>query len=89
MHEEALFRDLRRRLEAVAAEQRVTRIRAVSIWVGALSHVTEASVRARWDETVRGSPAEGARLSVEVSEDPSDPRAQGVVLRDVAVEETA
>ena len=87
MHEEALLRDLRRALDDVAARHGVSRLTAVSLWVGAFSHVTEAFLRARWPEAVRGSAAEGARLSVERSDDPADPRADRVVLRDVRFEE--
>ena len=87
MHEEALLRDLRRALDEVARRHGSARLTAVSIWVGALSHVTEASLRVRWSETVRGSAAEGARLSVVRSDDLDDARADRVVLRDVTVEE--
>ncbi len=87
MHESALLADLRRELDAVAHRQQAVRLTAVTLWLGALSHVTEATVRARWPEVTRGSAAEGARLTVEVSQDIHDPRARGVVLRSVALPE--
>jgi hydrogenase nickel incorporation protein HypA/HybF len=80
MHEEATLRDLRRKLDDVARTNGVVRFARVRLWVGALSHFSEASLRGRWEETVVGSAAEGARLDLEISEDRSDPRAQGVVL---------
>lgn len=87
MHEAALFADLRRELDTIARRERATRLQGVTLWVGALSHLTEAIVRERWPEVVRGSAAEGARLTVETSLDIHDPRARGVVLRSVAVAE--
>ncbi len=87
MHEEALLRDLRRALDEVARSQGARRLSGVVLWVGALSHVTEASLRSRWPETVRGSAAEGAALAVVVSDDPFDARADRVVLREVRVAE--
>ncbi len=87
MHESALLADLRRELEAVARRENAQRIGAVTLWLGALSHVTEATVRSRWPEVVRDSAAEGARLEIEVSQDIHDPRARGVLLRSVALAE--
>jgi hydrogenase nickel incorporation protein HypA/HybF len=86
MHEERLFRDLRDRLEQLAATHGARRILEVTIWVGALSHVDATAVRARWPATVQGTRAEGSRLVVERSEDPADPRATGVVVRSVRVD---
>lgn len=83
MHEEALFRDLRRQLDEVARRERAARVRRVAIWIGALSHVRERTLRERWATLVQGSAAEGARLEVEVSPDPNDPRAADVVLREL------
>ncbi len=85
MHEQRLFRDLRSKLIAVAEAERVPRLAGVHLWVGALSHVSEARLRASWAEIVRGTPAEGSRLQLELSGDPQDPRAQGIVLASVDV----
>jgi len=88
MHEEALLRDLRRKLIEVAREAGAP-VRRVRIRVGALSHVTEESLRRRWSEVVDGTPARDARLEVELSRDPADPAAQGVYLVDLTVEDPA
>jgi Zn finger protein HypA/HybF involved in hydrogenase expression len=86
MHEEALLRDLRRKLVEIGAAEPGTRITRVRVWVGALSHVHADQLRARWPETVDGTPADGSRLEVDGSNDATDPRASEVVLAEVGVE---
>lgn len=88
MHEAALFRELREKLQEVTRAQGAARICRVRIWVGALSHVGEPELKRGWADIVRGTPAEGATLLVERSNDLKDPRADRVVLRSVDVEDT-
>jgi hydrogenase nickel incorporation protein HypA/HybF len=85
VHEEALLRDLRRRIVELAEVERIDRVTGVTLWVGALAHASEASLRARWPMTVAGTPAEGSRLDVEISDDVHDARAEGIVLARVDV----
>jgi len=80
MHEEALYRDLRRKIEDIAREEHAVEISRVAVWVGALSHVTEEALRSRWPMTVEGTAARSARLDVQLSTDVDDPRAAGIVL---------
>ncbi len=80
MHEEAILRDLVGKVTEVARENGFLKVTRVELWVGALSHFSEGSLRTRWDLAVVGTPAEGCRLELELSEDTNDPRAQGVVL---------
>ena len=87
MHEEALFRDLRRKLEEIAREEHAPEISRVAVWIGALCHVDEAALRARWPETVEGTAARSARLEVTVSRDPNDARAGELVLTHVDIVE--
>jgi hydrogenase nickel incorporation protein HypA/HybF len=86
MHEEALLRDLRRKLAELSRKEGGVPIRRVRLWVGALAHTTPDGLRGRWSEVVRGTPAEGAELEIDVSEDPSDPAAQGIRLVEVGVD---
>ena len=85
MHEEALFRDLRQKLEEVALRANVRRIRRIVLRIGALSHVTERTLRSRWDSVMAGTPAEGAWLTIETLTDPNDPRATSIELVSVDV----
>ena len=89
MHEEALFRDLRRKLEELGREHRGERITRVRIWVGALSHVSAPMIQDRWPGIVADTPARSACLEVEVSTDPHDPRAEGIVLADIDLVEAS
>jgi hydrogenase nickel incorporation protein HypA/HybF len=83
MHERALMADLLREIEAVAAEQGGGRVVAISVHLGALSHFTPEHFREHFEDAARGSAAEGAAVEVELGDDLSDPRAQGVVLETV------
>ncbi len=80
MHESAVFQDLMRKIDEVARANGLPRVQCVHLWIGALSHFTEASLREHWEFATLGTIAEGSRLEVAVSEDRFDPRAQGVVL---------
>lgn len=86
MHEQALARDLRRRLAEIARADPDLRIRRVRLWVGALSHLTEPTLRELWPSISDGVCATDAQLEVDLSTDVADPRAQGVVLTSVDVE---
>ncbi len=85
MHEEALLRDLRRKVQELAKLEPGAEISRVALWVGALSHVTEETLRSRWPTVVEGTSARTARLEVEVSNDLDDPRASGIVLVELDV----
>lgn len=86
MHEEALFKDLRLKIEELAAGQGSRRIVRVTLWLGALSHLTEGHLREDWPRVVEGTAAERAALDIQVSNDMDDPRASSVVLVSVGVE---
>jgi hydrogenase nickel incorporation protein HypA/HybF len=88
MHEEAMLKDLRRKLVEVANQQGAERLARVRLWVGALSHVSEEQLRRQWSRVVDGTPAQSAALEVSTSTDLDDPRAQGLVLMSIDVEET-
>ena len=86
MHEEALLRDLLRKIGEVARREGAGRVTGLTVRVGALAHLTDAQFLARFPEAARGSVAEGARIRIEHASDLSDPRAQGIVLVSVQVD---
>ncbi|MGD0250499.1 MAG: hydrogenase maturation nickel metallochaperone HypA [Thermoplasmata archaeon] len=88
MHEKAVLRDLLRKVDEVARANGSSRLTRVRLWVGALSHFSESSLRDHWNDAVPGTVAEGAKLELEVSDDRTDPRAQGVVLVSVDADPT-
>ncbi|MGA7924309.1 MAG: hydrogenase/urease maturation nickel metallochaperone HypA [Thermoplasmata archaeon] len=88
MHEEALLRNLRAKLSEIGATEEPLRILRVRLWVGALAHVSDQTLRSRWSLTVKGTPAEDSQLEIEISSDLNDPRAEGIVLTRVDVMES-
>ena len=87
MHEEALVRDLRRELEAIARREGGTRIVRVEVRLGALSHFTEPRFRTVWPRVVDGTAAADAELDVATSEDPRAAEAEGVLVVRVVVDD--
>jgi hydrogenase nickel incorporation protein HypA/HybF len=81
MHEEALLRHLLEKVVEVARANGLERVRRVRLWVGAFAHLSEDQLRARWALASAGTVAEGSTLDLEVSDDPTDPRAQEIVLQ--------
>lgn len=85
MHEEALLRELVQKVQEVAVANGGGPVRAVRLWVGALSHLSDTEVGAQWPLAARGTSSEGALIEVTHSSDLADPRAQSVVLVSVDV----
>ena len=86
MHEASLMKGLMRRLGDLAAAEDARRVTGVSVWLGALSHMSVSHFTEHFEEAAAGSIAEGARLDIEVSEDMDDPNAEDILIRSVEVE---
>jgi hydrogenase nickel incorporation protein HypA/HybF len=86
MHEHGLMNGLMRQIRAVAAAEGARKVVKVSVWLGALSHMSPEHFAEHFVDAAAGSLAEGAELDCEVSDDPGDPRALDVVLKTVEVE---
>jgi hydrogenase nickel incorporation protein HypA/HybF len=85
MHEHSLIANLLSRIDAVAREHSATRVVGVAVWIGALAHISASHFRELFEDGSRGSLAQGARLDIEVSDDPEHPQAQDILLRSVEV----
>ena len=85
MHERALLADLVREIESVAARESARGVRAVTVRIGPMSHMTPAHFVEHFVDATRGTVAEGARCDVEEI-DPGDPLAQSIVLESVELE---
>ena len=57
----------------------------VAVWIGALAHISASHFREHFEDGSRGSLAQGARLDIEVSDDPEHPQAQDILLRSIEV----
>lgn len=86
MHERALMRDVVTRIEEVARSEGATRVIRVSVRLGALSHFTPEHFREHFEDSARGTIAEGAVVDAEIEGDIADPRAGDVVVETVSVE---
>jgi hydrogenase nickel incorporation protein HypA/HybF len=83
MHESGVIRDLVHRLEVAARDAEADGIAGVTVWLGALSQMSAEHFREHFTTEARGTVAEGAALTLEVSDDFTDPEAQSVVLRSI------
>ena len=86
MHEASLMVNLMRRIDDIAKADRARRIVGVSVWLGALSHMSAEHFAEHFDHASVGTIAEGAKLDVIVSDDTRDKNAQDIVLKHVEVE---
>jgi hydrogenase nickel incorporation protein HypA/HybF len=86
MHETSLMAGLLRKVVSVVDRAGAARAVRVSVRLGALSHFSVEHFREHFVRSAAGTPAEGAALEVDVSEDMDDPDAQAVLLRSVEVE---
>ena len=86
MHEQALMRDVMRKIEAVARSDGATRVTRVRVRLGALSHFTPDHFREHFADSSPGTIAEGAAVDVVTDDDVGDPRARDVVLESIEVE---
>ena len=85
MHEQALMRDLVRRIVGVAESEGATGVTKVSVRLGALSHFTPEHFYEHFVDASLGTVAEGAVVDAVVCDDLDDPRAMGVVLEGIVV----
>jgi hydrogenase nickel incorporation protein HypA/HybF len=86
MHEASLMANLMRRIDEVAKAEHARRIVGVSVWVGALSHMSAEHLGEHFEQAAAGTIAEGARLDVSVSDDTRHTNAEIIVLESVEVE---
>jgi hydrogenase nickel incorporation protein HypA/HybF len=86
MHEQRLMQDLVGHIVAIADAEGATRVTRVTVELGALSHFTPDHFREHYVDATRGTAAAGAAVDARLATDPTDARAQDVVLLDVELE---
>lgn len=86
MHEHALMADLIGRIVKTAAAEQARKVTAVSVRLGALTHLTPAHFAEHFARAAAGTIAAGAVVHAVASDDIDDPRAADVILSDVEVE---
>lgn len=83
MHEEALLRDLRRKVDELSRSHGGARVVRARVALGALSHLDEPRLRELWARAMAGGPADGATLEVDPPGRVDEPGAASIVLRSV------
>jgi hydrogenase nickel incorporation protein HypA/HybF len=86
MHEASLMAGLMRRIDEIGRSEGARRIVGVSVWLGALSHLSAEHFTEHFVEASAGTIAEGARLDIAVSDDTGHANAQDILLESVEVE---
>jgi len=86
MHEASLMKNLMHQLEDIAKAENAKRVTGVSVWLGALSHMSAAHFAEHFEESSAGTIAEGAEVDVTVSDDPEDANAEQILIRSVTVD---
>ncbi len=86
MHEQSLMQNLLRRIAQAAGAERAARVQAVSVRLGALSHMSPEHFREHFLRASAGTLAEGARLDITASDVLDDPAAADVLLTGIEVE---
>jgi hydrogenase nickel incorporation protein HypA/HybF len=86
MHEAGLMKALMRRISEIAAAQGARRVQGVTVWLGALSHMSPEHFAEHFAQASAGTLAEGARLSATQSDDVDHPHAQSILLESIEVE---
>ena len=86
MHEMSLMADLFRKIESVARAEGAARVRRVSVWIGALAHISASHFADHFRDGARGTRFEGAALDVQESTDDADPHAGDIRLLEIEVD---
>ena len=86
MHEASLIRSLMRKIDTLVEAENARKVTTVSVWLGALAHMSAEHFEEHFAEASKGTRAEGAALEIEVSADMGDPNAQDLMLRSIEVE---
>ncbi len=67
MHEASLMTNLMNRIEEIAGVEDARRVTGVAVWLGALSHMSEAHFIEHFERAAAGTIAEKAKLEITVS----------------------
>ncbi len=85
MHEFSLIKDLIQKIISIAHEQRASKVVAVTVKLGALSHISPEHFREHFVHASLGTISEGARLNIEFMTDVTDPQSQDVLIENIEV----
>lgn len=81
------MKDLMEKIKTVSENEQDQPVAAVTVRLGALSHISADHFREHFVEASRGTIAENAQLKVVVLEDINDPLAQEIILESIEIAE--
>jgi len=87
MHELSLLKNLLHKINTIAEDNNSNKVIGVKVKLGALAHISPGHFREHFEQAVKGTIAEGAKLDIELLTDMSDPHAQEIILDSVEVAE--
>ena len=85
MHEFSLIKDLIQKIISIAHEQRASKVVAVTVKLGALSHISPDHFREHFVHASLGTISEGARLNIEFMTDVTDPQSQEILIENIEI----
>lgn len=85
MHEMSLMKDIVAKLDELSEQYKDREIKAISIKLGALSHISPEHFREHFDHACMDKPYKAADLKIEACSDESDPLAQEIVLENIEI----
>lgn len=88
MHEAGLIRDLLSKIDELALRESAVAITGVTVWLGALSHISPEHFREHFENESGNSIAGNASLDIETSDDIDHPQAQDILLRSIDIAES-
>jgi len=86
MHEASVTTNLLGRIETIAAAEKAVRVAGVSVWLGALSHMSASHFTEHFERAAAGTIAEGVDLKLTVSDDLGHAQAHDILLESVELE---
>lgn len=85
MHEKSVMDQLMKKIFSLANEQNAKQVTKVSIWLGALSHMSKGHFKEHFNISSAGTIAENATIEAEESNDLNHPDAMSVVLKSIDI----
>ena len=86
MHEFSLLKDLMKKINEVTAENKADRVSALTVQLGALSHISADHFREHFEHAAKGTVVEHARLDIVEAKDETAPDAMDILLKDIELE---
>lgn len=85
MHEKHIIDDLIKTIVARAKQENAEQVCKITVWLGALSHMSPSHFREHFELAARGTIAENAEIAIETSDDIHDPHANRILLRSIEI----